>query len=473
MGDRAYAITDDALPDEAGHPDLPAEQRYLDAAYDHLAAMRVRAAAAADEAAAQADDWNAAVALHQLEQRLRSIDKAEGSLCFGRLDHDDGDRLYVGRRHVEDGGGDPVVVDWRAPVSIPFYRATFRDPMGLHQRRRFATEGRALVGIFDEQLDDPEAHAGGGGVPDPLLAELERARTGTMRDIVSTIQAEQDAVIRAPLDRVVIVQGGPGTGKTAVGLHRAAFLLYEHRDVLERDGVLVIGPNPIFLRYISQVLPSLGETAVTQTTILGLMGRFRVRATDPVSVASLKGEARMASVIAAAARDGIRQPDAPLRARTRWGTAVLSSEEVGTILDAAVQTVTERGRPVGLARDAFRNEIHRTVQIRLTRPGGDFVDRDVLAGDLRDDATFRRDIDRLWPRTSGAAVVRRLLSSKALLARAAAGVLEGQEQAALLRRAGPGMDREPWTEADIPLLDEAEAVVNGAPRRYGHIVVDE
>src|SRR4051794_41929337 len=132
MGERAYAITDDALPDEAGHPDLPSEQQYLDAAHDHLAAMRIRAAAAADEAAAQADDWNAAVALHQLEQRLRSIDKAEGSLCFGRLDHDDGERLYVGRRHVEDGLGDPVVVDWRAPPSLPLYRGPVPGPAGLH-----------------------------------------------------------------------------------------------------------------------------------------------------------------------------------------------------------------------------------------------------------------------------------------------------------------------------------------------------
>src|SRR3954467_7293540 len=193
--------------------------------------------------------------------------------------------------------------------TTPFYRATLADPLGLHLRRRFVFTGRELTDMFEEDFDDPDAAAGSGGVPDPLLAELGRARTGQMRDIVATIQAEQDAIIRAPLETCLVVQGGPGTGKTAVGLHRAAFLLYEHRARLARGGVLVVGPNPVFLRYISQVLPSLGETSATQTTVDGLLGlRFRIVGEDPEPVAAIKGDARMVEVIERAAADAVRIP---------------------------------------------------------------------------------------------------------------------------------------------------------------------
>jgi DNA helicase IV len=432
--------------------------------------MRAKTEATTAYAAEQAPgDWNATVALAHLEQRLDSMEAGGSVLCFGRLDHDHGDPLYIGRRHVEDGTGDPVVVDWRAPVSIPFYRATFSDPMDLHRRRRFSAEHRRLVDIFDEYLDDPES-TGGGGVPDPLLAELERARTGAMRDIVGTIQAEQDVVIRAPLDRVVIVQGGPGTGKTAVGLHRAAFLLFEHRGQLQRDGVLVIGPNPVFLRYIAEVLPSLGETAVVQTTILGLAGRFVVRAGDDSLVAAIKGDARMATVIDRACRAGIRPLSEDLRIRTRWGSAVLDKDEVNALLVRA----QERAATLGNGRDAFRLEVHRLAHRLLSRDRADFlVDRTQVEVELRDDAGFRRALDRAWPRASAAAVVRRLLTSRTAMADAATGTLSRDEQQALLRRAGPSIDREPWTAGDIPLLDEAEHRFNGTGRRYGHIVVDE
>src|SRR4051812_10059147 len=278
------------------HPELVAEQAYLDRAYEQLAAMRARteAAVAIEESAAQAVD--SAIAQAHLRHRLRSLDVDLPGLSFGRLDDEDGDTWYVGRRHVEDERGDPVVVDWRAAVSTPFYRATASDPMELVRRRRFLMTGHAVDDLFDEEFDDPDSvHAARhGGIPDPLLAELERSRSGSMRDIVATIQAEQDVVIRAPLESCLVVQGGPGTGKTAVGLHRAAFLLYEHRRLLDEEGVLVIGPNPVFLRYISQVLPSLGETAVRQSTVERLLGS-RVRAFDPPEVAALKGDARMAT----------------------------------------------------------------------------------------------------------------------------------------------------------------------------------
>src|SRR5690606_37186587 len=186
-----------------------------------------------------------------LIRRLADAFDGRAPLCFGRLDTDDDETFHVGRRHVEDDLGDPVVVDWRAPVSAPFYRATWRDPLGVLLRRRFSVEDRTIVALHDEDLGDPDS-VGGGGIPDPLLAELERSRTGELRDIVATIQAEQDEIIRAPLDQLTIVQGGPGSGKTAVGLHRAAFLLFEHRILLEERRVLVVGPNRVFLRYISE-----------------------------------------------------------------------------------------------------------------------------------------------------------------------------------------------------------------------------
>src|SRR4051794_33898171 len=270
---------------------------------------RTRAVASIADSAAQAVDWEIAQSL--LQHRLKTLDAEVPGLAFGRIDEDvpSHDVWYVGRRHVEDETGEPVVVDWRAAVSTPFYRATASDPFGLRRRRRFLMSGRQLDDLFDEVFDDPESvHAARhGGIPDPLLAELERERTGEMRDIVATIQAEQDVVIRAPLESCLVVQGGPGTGKTAVGLHRAAFLLYEHRQLLDEETVLVIGPNPVFLRYISQVLPSLGETAVRQSTVERLLGG-RVRAFDTAAIAALKGDPRMAVMLERAAALSIKRP---------------------------------------------------------------------------------------------------------------------------------------------------------------------
>jgi DNA helicase IV len=282
--------------------------------------------------------------------RLDQLDIGDQALCFGRIDRraDDGavEAFHIGRLGVSGEDLEPLVVDWRAPVAEPFYRATGRDPMGLVLRRHLAAEGRRLIGLEDERFDGasrPDGSGGADGVadgmvvggPGALLAALDQARTGSMRDIVATIQREQDEIIRAPLAGVLVVQGGPGTGKTAVALHRAAYLLYTHRFPLERQGVLVIGPNPLFLRYIEQVLPSLGETGVVLATIDGLARPVVVRGTEPAEVARLKGDARMARVVARAVRTrqrALRRDVAvPFGATTLRLTAAASADVVAHV----------------------------------------------------------------------------------------------------------------------------------------------
>jgi DNA helicase IV len=456
------------------HPDLAAEQRHLDHAYRCLASMRERTEAtmAIDDMAAQPVD--AEIARWHLQQRLRALDVDVPGLAFGRIDEEGtpttpGPTWYVGRRHVEDERGEPVVVDWRAGVSTPFYRATASDPFGLHMRRRFMMTNRQVDDLFDEVFDDPDSvHAARhGGIPDPLLAELERERTGEMRDIVATIQAEQDVVIRAPLESCLVVQGGPGTGKTAVGLHRAAFLLYEHRQLLDEETVLVIGPNPVFLRYISQVLPSLGETAVRQSTVERLLGG-RVRAFDTARAAALKGDARLATVLARAAAATIKPPADDLDIATNWGRIRIARDEI----ERAIVEIRERGVPHNVGRNAVRVQLVRMAEQDIAERRNEDTAPLGFANDLRTNKQFQSAL-AAWPAVSPPALVRRLLSSPSALRAAADGILDEADQTLLLRKATRRADDEPWTAADLVLVDEAEAIADGVRRTYGHIVVDE
>jgi DNA helicase IV len=456
------------------HPDLDAEQSYIDDAYRCLAAMRDRTSRVADLADSAAQEVDSAIAQAHLRHRLTSLDTDMDGLSFGRLDEEAGDTWYVGRRHVEDARGDPVVVDWRADVAIPFYRATPVDALGLSRRRRFLMTGKRLDDLYDEVFDDPDSvdAARHGGIPDPLLVELERERTGEMRDIVATIAAEQDEVIRAPLESCLVVQGGPGTGKTAVGLHRAAFLLYEHRRQLDVEGVLVIGPNPIFLRYIGQVLPSLGETATRQTTLERLLAGTAYRATgvDDDHAAAVKGDARMARVVARAVARARRPPEEDLAVATAWGGITVTAAALG----AALHDVAARGVPHNVGRTAFRRQAARLVRTQLVRRRGDeAVPAEGLDADLRRIRAWNRALDRAWPALTAPGVVRRLLTNRAALAEAADGLLGPDERAAILRRPARKVSDEPWTVADLAVLDEAEAAIAGPPRSYGHIVVDE
>jgi DNA helicase IV len=293
-----------------------------------------------------------------------------------------------------------------------------------------------------------------------------------MRDIVATIAAEQDVVIRAPLGTCLVVQGGPGTGKTAVGLHRAAFLLYEHRRTLDAGGVLVIGPNPIFLRYIAQVLPSLGETAARQTTLDRLLAgtTYRVTGTDGDAAAVVKGDARMATVIARAVAGAVHPPADELAVTTAWGTARVTREALAELV-AAVQA---REVPHNVGRAAFRTQAARLVRADLLRRRSDEeVTSESVDADLRSRRDWGRALDRIWPSLRAPALVRNLLTSRTALAAAADGTLSAPEQATVRRPPGRRAADEPWTVADLGLLDEAEAAITGPPRRYGHIVVDE
>jgi DNA helicase IV len=452
------------------HPELAAEQAYLDHAEACVKEMQATASYLIDGLAVGAkSDPNQAANQYAMRRYRTALDVGGANLCFGRIDSEEGDRWYIGRRHVEDERGDPVVVDWRARVATPFYRATFADPLGLEQRRRFVLDGHVLADIYEEDFADPDSAHRASGIPDPLLAELDRSRTGEMRDMVSTIQAEQDIVIRAPLDLLLVVQGGPGTGKTAVGLHRAALLLYDHREQLDRDGVLVVGPNRLFLRYIAQVLPSLGEHAVVQTTVAGL-GAVEVRGDEPDAVAAIKGDERMATVIERAAWGRTVSLADDVNVRTRYGGLTLQAADVNGALDAAL---ADR-RTANSSRDRFRAEVLKLAFERLVarRPEGLKLS-DEVASALRSSPDLRKTLDRVWPATTAPALVRRVLTNASVLAAAADGILTADEQRRLRRRPARRADDEPWTAADIALVDEADAVLGGRPRRFGHLVVDE
>ncbi|MFP5488785.1 MAG: AAA family ATPase, partial [Acidimicrobiia bacterium] len=318
---------------------------------------RVDPASAADEITSQYVEMTVWEALDS----LRSPGAGE---FFGRIDGPapDGratERWYIGRRHIEDDRHDAVVVDWRAPISAPFYRATAVDPLGVTFRRRFTLADGDLRAYLDEHLDDPTLGDAAAGIPDPVLAEISAERSGAMREIVATIQAEQDLVIRSSIDQALVVQGGPGTGKTAVALHRAAYLLFEHRARLARDGVLVVGPNRAFLDYIGNVLPSLGERAVRQCTVLDLaIPKVELSGVDDPDTARWKGAPERLAELEEAALAAIRPPEedvvVPIGARRHVFPASVVAEWIATAKDGVVPINQRRERVRVLAQQELR-----------------------------------------------------------------------------------------------------------------------
>ncbi len=558
--------------------EVTAEQRFVDLAYERLDAMRADARSMLDgvldlgrggtfQSRTERD-----VIVRTSLARLEQLDIGDQALTFGRIDQrrdgrpsdastttdpdgrglpagpvgsgpvpgsgsgsgsgsggdgrpdDEIETFHIGRVAVHGADQEPLVVDWRAPVAAPFYRATGRDPLGLVLRRHLALDGRRVVGVEDERFDvagldghlgaprsataDGDADHGEAslvqtdlpiGGPASLLAALGRARTGFMQDIVSTIQAEQDEIIRAPLSGVLLVQGGPGTGKTAVALHRAAYLLYTHRFPLERQGVLVVGPNPLFLRYIEQVLPSLGETGVTLSTVSGLVPEIRVRAEGPAEVERLKGDIRMAKVVARAI--ATRERALPEDVIVPYGALLLrlTASDSRRIVDGvrrrpgshnSRRRIVEQSVAQLLAERARQSQQRLGIGIpELVSAFPGYEDPAELSDDEFDFEDFSRKVrrvpevatalDRMWPRLSPHELLHDLYGARPLIEAAGRGLLTEEEQSLLFRPRSRSFDEVDWTPGDAALVDEARHLLGprhaGADEvtRYGHIVVDE
>lgn len=385
------------------------------------------------------------------------LDDGVTPLFFGRLDLPV-EHFHVGRRHVTGADGEPVVVDWRAPVAEPFYRASAHDPMGLLLRRRFGYREGVLTAYEDDRLDRAV------GTSALLVEDIERPRTGPMRDIVATIQPEQDVLVRAPLEQTICVQGAPGTGKTAVGLHRAAYLLYAHRARLAATGILVVGPNRAFLSYVQEVLPALGEVQVTQVTADELAPRVVVRRTDSADTAVVKGDARMAVVLSKTLWDSTSPATDPLVHAVGARRYRVWPEQVREVERA----VRGRGLAWGTGRVALAAGLASLLVRQLDEDGRTVSERAVEV--LARSKGLTAYVDALWPPVTATGLVSRLLSSPQDLARAADGVLTPDEQELLLRDR-PG-SRPSWSRADLPLLDEAADLLERTPG-FAHVVLDE
>ncbi|OAH09911.1 HelD family protein [Streptomyces jeddahensis] len=438
--------------------ELQREQEFIDGLYARVDALRGGTEAELAGALAPVGNGLQArlerdVLVAERSGLLAALNAVDGSLCFGRIDLTEGTSHHIGRVGIREDNAErtPILIDWRAPVARPFYLATGHTPMGLRRRRHISMNGRTVTELHDEILDlDDDTRT---GHEDPagdavLLAALNSARTGRMGDIVQTIQAEQDRIIRAPHRGVLVVEGGPGTGKTAVALHRAAYLLYEHRELLAKRAVLIVGPNPAFLGYIGEVLPSLGETGVLLATMGELYPGVRATGTDTPRAAAVKGRAEMADVLAAVVRDRQALPDPVL--------AIEHDRDVLMLDDDLVRVARDRTRATGLPHNAAREHFEGHILNTLTDMVAERIGTDPYDGtNLLDasDITQIRDelaenpavwsaIDELWPRLTPQQLVADFLADPTHLS---------DEDAAVIRRKATRA----WTPADVPLLDEA------------------
>lgn len=447
------------------HPELQQEQAYVDNAYACLDSMRsnldrVQDAMATGDAAVAMEAW--------AKRRRKTYDDAERGLVFGRLTLDGTPRpLYIGRRWVHDDKHEPLVVNWQAPAARPFYTATPQQPQRVTVRRRFRTEQRRLLDISDEALDGSAIE--GASVSDFLLEELDRRREGRMRDIVATIQSDQYRLITAEPDGALVIQGGPGTGKTAVGLHRASWLLFTHREQLRR--VLVVGPNPTFMDYVSHVLPALGEEAVEQRAVTELLDGVVVGREDARDVALLKADTRMREVIARGIELSVKPAPEELVLYADGVFVSVRERDVRVLLEDALDS----GLALRHARERFRMSLLRRFYERYGELLGPQALRtfDDLERALRRNGFLSKYLDRVLLLPRADKLVARLLTSPAALADAADGVLERDEQKLLLRDRPKRVSDLRWSEHDLPLLDEARVLLEGPPRAYGHVIVDE
>ncbi len=468
------------------HPDFHAEQEYISNAYDvleraHDEARKLHKMVESGKGGTHQARFEKDVISDQVSKRLSQLDIGDASLVFGRIDQKNeenySETFYIGRIAVWDESQDPITVDWRAPISESFYRATGREPMGLTRRRHFASRGQQLLGIEDEFfgediIDDSSAPYFKGRMT--LATTMEQARTGRLGDIISTIQAEQDEIIRAPLPGALVVQGGPGTGKTVVALHRAAYLLYTHRFPLEGQGVLVVGPNKVFLTYIEQVLPSLGEAGVHLAVLADLLPRVTVRGFDSEEVAKIKGNSLMKDVI----RNAVKDRERCLR----------NDLVVGYGLQKLRLRVNESSRIVSEAKRRYkhhnsaRDYVIDSVFDALAASGrGSDINPVKLKADLGRTIEIREVLDWMWPSLTSEHLIHDLFGSKALLLSAGSSHFRREDILKLHRDRSSHASNVLWTKHDAPLLDEAQEVLGPRTaykeeetiRTYGHIVVDE
>jgi len=460
---------------ESEHPEFAEESAYITHAYACLDKSRESAKTITDNVESREGGTHQAryerdVLADKVRIRLEDLDIGDQSLIFGRIDQTTGDHFHIGRVAVFDEQRDPLVVDWRAPIAESFYRATGRQTMGLARRRHYITRFRELLGIEDEYFTDGDETPGLKGER-TLIAALETGRSGRLGDIVGTIQGEQDEIIRAPLQGAVIVQGGPGTGKTVVALHRAAYLLYTHRFPLARQGVLVIGPNRLFLTYIEQVLPSLGESGVELTVLGDFVPNARVRGNDPDHVARVKGDLRMLDVI----RRAVRQRQRTLRRDLvipygvqRLRVSVADSEDI-------IARTRRRSRFHNHGRKYVIEDLYET----LAASGRYDVDAQELKDNLDGSIEIREALEWMWPVISAEELLHDFFGFRSLL-RAAGERYFGAAIESLYRERSDH-DELLWTTHDVPLLDEAARLIGPRSgkasdhglRTYGHIVIDE
>jgi DNA helicase IV len=493
--------TDDAGTDDVGADEvLAAERDHLTASRGFLRLMREDVMSLP---AMAGDQVSGEYLKRDLYRRAESLkDLPDAPLFFGRLDYQPGgtrpapesgpdkelstageqsaESFHIGRRHVHDRQGHPVVIDWRAPVSRPFYRARPSDPMGLIRRRRFGFSGGELTAFEDEIFDAPASLAQPDGQAQPgqaqpgqlplsriMIEEIERPRSGSMRDIVATIQPEQDDIVRADATESVCVQGAPGTGKTAVGLHRVAYLLYAFRERMSRGGVLVLGPNRAFLAYIRNVLPALGEFDAAQTSVTELISSVPIRGTDTERAARLKGDARMAEVLHAALWDRIGEPAESIlvvRGSRRWRVYADRISEL-------VEELRGRGVRYGTGREILSHRIAHVILSQMEAAGEVCDDRTHEA--VRRSSPVKSAVTAIWPKADPVRVVFTLLSDREVLAKAANGLFTDAEQEEIAWQRpprGPGSAR--WSAADAVLIDEVKDLIERTPS-LAHVVVDE
>jgi DNA helicase IV len=445
-------------------PILQSEQDYLSTSRAALALMRRKTGSLE---IASADPVNTEFLKAAIWRRMKELeDDPDVPLFFGRLDYLEPteETFHIGRRHVNDEAGEPLVVDWRAEISVPFYRASRTEPMGVGIRRRFGFTHGEMTAFEDEDLTTAavvDEHS------DILDAEIERPRSGPMRDIVATIQPEQDVIVRAGVEDTICVQGAPGTGKTAVGLHRAAYLLYAYRDQLSRSGVLVVGPNASFLRYIGDVLPALGEIEAKQTTVEEMVARVRIAGPGPAAVDVLKGDARIAAMLHHAVWSQVQVPKEALvvpRGSHRWRVPAYEAEEL-------VNELRTRGIRFGAGRTMLPQRLAHAVLLRMEAAGDSPDDR--VQDAVARSRPVKQYADALWPAVDPAKLVFRLFTDAEFLAEHADGILTPGEQALLLWDQAPrSAGAAKWSVADATVIDEVADLVDRTPS-LGHVVLDE